>query len=136
MPTYTNNSSGALKIVNFLGVEEMVLPGNNVQIDHYFDNDDFTLAADTPYYNRVVNRQTVTLSGTAAEIDIGSTTDYITVLKITGEVTVYCQSTDNTPPELNEWLAEDPIIQIPAKRKFNKLALTGSGTCEVIEYNT
>ena len=134
MPTYQNDTATVQNLKGPRSSGIQVAAGATVEVMFYTDDANFSLTDVEPYVNRVLNRQEITLTGTAQDVTILLNTDYVIVFKITDSVTVYSQAEANTPPELNEWTAEDPVIQIPAKGRFNNLAMLGSGTCEVVEY--
>jgi len=134
MPTYKNNSRGNIIMQNTNGEDVQVLPGETIETFKVYSNSGLTKISDAPLWNRVVNRQTITLSETEQDVAIDPLTDWIIILKITDNVTIYCQSITNTPPEYNAHTSSDPIIQIPASEMFDKLVMTGAGTCEVVEY--
>lgn len=133
MPTYKNNSEITHKVKNTDNKSVSVKPGTTIETNKFISITDLTLLSDTPYYNRVVNRQTITL-GAAQDVTISLETDFLIVIQITDYVTMYSQAAANTPPELENHTDDDPVIQIPCQGRMNNLVLTGSGTCEIIEY--
>jgi len=135
MPTYTNNTTSDLIILGKNGESYPVAAGASIAVPFYTLDTRFTKTAETPYYNRVKAITTVTLTGVAQNVAISLDTNYFIVAKITGTVTVFIQAEANTPAELLTWTVEDPIVQIPAKGRFNNIAVLGSGTCNIIQYN-
>lgn len=133
MPTYRNDSNETIKVENKDKEIVSVEPNQTVETNKYLSITGLTKTLDTPYYNRVVNRQTITL-GAAQDVEISLETDWILIFQITDSVTVYRQSASNTPPEYEDHTSLDPVIQIPAKGTLNNLVMSGTGTCEVVEY--
>jgi len=136
MPTYTNNTTAPIYILGSHGITREVAPGATLATKYFCDHaaNGLTKDSDAPLYNRVKARHTVTLTDVAQDVEIDLETTYVAVVQITGAITAYCQSVSNTPPELEDWTSDDPIVQIPAAARFTKLVVTGYGTCEIIEY--
>lgn len=132
--TYRNDGSGSVIMRDKYENQVVLYPGQTIETYYYNTSPGLTKTSDAPYYNRVMASTAVTLSVTPTEVAVNLQTNWILVLKITGTVNAYAQSTSNTPAELANWTEDDPIIQIPANGKFDKLALTGSGTCVVMQY--
>ena len=137
MPTYRNDGPEEITVEETDGRVEFnktLKPGEQAETWRYYDNPDLTKLSDSPMYNRVVGRQTVTLSATPQDVPISLNADWVLIYAITGAVTAYRQSADNTPAEYAAHTDDDPKIQIPAKATFDKLVVSGSGTCEVVQY--
>ena len=135
MPTYRNDGTESFKIKKTTGVEVIIAPGQTVET--YAPTPSFfTRINDLPYWNRIVDRQQITLSSTPQTISISAETKFVLFLQITATLTVYTQSQTNTPPEYRDHTFNDPIIRIPANGRFDQVVVTGAGTCEMIEYRS
>lgn len=133
MPRYRNDGTTSIGIEGTDGSNISLAPGEEGDTNLFFSISNLTKISDAPYYNRVINRQTITL-GAAQDVTISLNTDWILIYQITDDVTVYRQHADNTPPEYDAHTDSDPVIQIPAKGTLTNLVVSGTGTCEVVEY--
>ena len=137
MPTYRNDGSVGITIEGTDGKVEFsktLKPGEQGETWRYCDKPGLTKLSDAPMYNRVVGRQTVTLNETPQDVNISLSADWVLIYAITGAVTAYRQSAANTPAEYAAHTDDDPKIQIPAKATFDKLVVSGSGSCEVVQF--
>jgi len=134
MPTYENTTSQTLQIKSPDGTAISVEAGDTITTNFYTNSTGFSKTSDEPYVNDVVSRTTVTLSETATTVAVGLNIKEVAVFKISDSVNVFLQTTSNTPAALAEWTSEDPVILLEAHGRFTQLQLTGTGTCEVVQY--
>jgi len=132
--TYRNDGSSTVILKNKSGDQVTLAPGATLETYYFNDNASLTKTADTPYWNQAIDRDTVTATAGGANVSIDPDTAYVLIFKITGTITVYIQSDQNTPAVLKDWTADDPIIQIPVKGRCDNIEIEGTGTCEVVQY--
>lgn len=110
-------------------------PSESRAVMYYSDNANLTVDSDSPYYNRLNSITEVTgISATATDVTISLDTDYVIIFHITSTIDVFIQDEANTPAELQDWTSTDAVIEIPAKGKFNNIAIIGTGSCSVYQY--
>jgi len=134
MPTYENDQNQEMKLYGSNGQTAVFAANEEKSVNFYSNTDGFTKTSDEPYVNRVAARETVTLSETAETVTVDLNISEVVIVKISDSVNVFLQSESNTPAELSNWTSEDPVVVIPAKGNFTQLQLTGSGTCDVVQY--
>lgn len=135
MPTYKNESPQQHTLELWNGSLQVVCPGETVQTRKFYDLADVTKLSDEPLYNRVVARHSaVEASDEGTDVSISLDTARVLIERITGTITVYRQSTSNTPAELADRTSKDLISIFPANALFDNLVVVGSGTCDVVEY--
>jgi hypothetical protein len=132
--TYRNDGSGSVILKNMQGNPVILAPGNTLETYYFSDDANLTKTADTPYWNQWIDSDTVTATAEGANVSIDPATVYFTIFKITGTITVYIQSDQNSPAVLENWTSDDPIIQIPIKGRCNNIEIEGTGTCVVVQY--
>ena len=134
MPTYTYSGTTA-KTFRFLSEKLVTVePGESFETYEYQTDSDLTKTADTPLYNPIAASTLVTLSSTAADHVLNDDTTKILIVSITGTVTAKPQ-VDTAIAVLLDASSSDPAVLIPREKKyFDRLRLSGSGTCTVMEY--
>ena len=135
MPTVKNITDNT---INVYDMNDRLVPlGPNKQMESSrfpADEEVLELISDTPYYNRVISNDAVVLSESYADVTVDLDTDILVCIGSTGTITVFAQDETNTPPELNDYPSESPVVIIEAKGRMNKLRVKGSGTWHVIQY--
>lgn len=136
MPTYKNETNEGKWVKSMTGVTVALEPGETIETYFFHDHDalGLTLVSDAPYYNRVAARHVVEASAEGVAVPVSLGTARVLVERITGTISVYRQSQDNTPPELADRTADDLIAIIPAGGLYNQLVVVGTGTCDIVEY--
>lgn len=133
--TYRNDGAENIGVEDINGTNIDVSPGGTVQTYTYLSIPNFTKTSDEPYWNGVVSVAALTsLSTTPQNVIVDPETDYFIVVQITGTVDVYIQAVANTPAVLKDWTEDNPVMAIPARNRFDNLAITGSGNCVVYQY--
>ena len=139
MPVLKNNSKTTKRYIDLSGIVRSFKPGEEVQ-SYFFPNDiEIGIESGDPIFNPILKRDIVDLDAvqepaTGVDVDINSSSDYLYVFKITNSVTVYRQDITNTPAEFYNITEDDPMIPMPTKRLMSKIHITGTGTCEVVQY--
>ncbi len=115
-----------------------VNPGDTLETPFYPDSGtNLTITAHTPYFNRITASTTVSAVATpGVTVVLQAETKYIGVFSITGSVSVYKQTEANIPPELTTWTSDEPSFLIPVDNRFTQVIIIGSGTCQLVEYNS
>ena len=134
MPTFINNESYNIKAVDISGNNILVAPTESFTTFSYDVDANFTKTSDTPLWNNVKNRQTITATEGGATVAISLKTKKILIEKITVSVSVFIQEKTNTPAFFDSRVADDIFILIESDGKCDQLIITGSGTCDVVEY--
>jgi hypothetical protein len=132
--TYQNNSSSNVILRNKQGNSVVLAPGKTIETYYYSSDTNLTKTADTPFWNRVIGRETITATAGGVDASIDPDTDIVMIFQISSTISVYIQSDTNTPPALLDWTIVNPIIQIPVRGRCDNLVIKGSGTCEVVQY--
>lgn len=133
MPTYKNTSDKLIGVQDMSGAHFALEPGEQATTGRHYDSSALLWISDEPYYNRVVDDDVLDLS-TEQTVTVSLDTDWVCFLNITDNITVYLQSSTNTPPELRSHTQKDPVIQIPASGRFTKMVVSGAGTCRMVQY--
>jgi len=136
MPQFKNNTAELQKFKVKGRTLFTMEAGEERYSKYYTTNEDITILSHEPYSNRVVAVEELTsLSAVTPQyVDIDDDTDHVVIINITDSITVYRQSTSNTPAEMLNWTAMSPVIPIPADATFTKLGFLGSGNCAVYQY--
>ena len=132
MPTFQNNTDSAIKVTDISGKAYMLPPTASFVTHSYNVDSALTKISDEPMWNRIAKRTTATAGET---ISVSPSSEWLLIEKISDSISVYIQSTDNTPPEYANRTSDDGIIQIPIKGRCDQIVITGTGTCDVVEYN-
>jgi hypothetical protein len=133
MPTYENENPVEIQVKGPDGRIAIFDADESKEIDFYTNDSRLTFISDTPYVNRVIAIDDLNLTSDQT-VAVSLSTDTICFLSISDSITVYTQSTENTPPELKNHTAGDPVILIPAKARFNQVIVSGTGTCRMVQY--
>lgn len=135
MPTYKNNSTAIIHIKDSDGNLVPLVPRATLATVSFCDHAALGLTeiSETPYFNRIITDDVLTLAEAPQAVSVSLDTVCVIFLEVTGIVTAFAQATANTPPELRDHTG-DVIIQIPAGGRFNKMIVTGSGTCRMVQY--
>jgi len=100
MPTYRNDSESTYKVLNSVGTEQVVPPGNSVQTFQLLSIFGLTKTAEAPYFNPSdgVHEISSTGSGDDKTIVLNSATNEIEIWN-ESEATITCflRTTTNTP---------------------------------------
>lgn len=137
MPTYKNVSDGMLKVMSINGNEISVRPGNNVETMRYQDFSDWELVDHEPYYNPVAVRTSVEFADDTDDqtITLNAKTKSVLISDLSGcTVSIFWQSTDNTPPAA---IISGGALAIDVRDNFFKkivLSPSAAGSCVVTEY--
>lgn len=138
MPTYRNDSTETRHEYNINDQFVKVAPGDSIET-YAFLGDGWTKTVNTPIFNPVVQENTITLTTGGVEVTLASKTVSIGFYDITETVTaVYTEATTITPAlmkNLTAVLGYVPVINIAEYRSsIQKIVLTGTGTCRVVQY--
>ena len=134
MPTFINNKSYNIKAVDISGNNIIVAPTESFTTFSYDVDANFTKTSDTPMWNRVKNRQTITATGVGAIVAISVKTQEILIEKISDSISVFIQEKTNTPAWFDSRIFDDLYIFLPVKGRCDQLVITGTGTCDIVEY--
>ena len=136
MPTYRNDTAGNIVIENINGQIQSVAPAGTVE-SYIVGHSVLTLVSDDPYYNPIIERHSVSSTGAAdpQEVELsGLSGEWILIDDVTGgPVTVYLQSTSNTPAVAVLSAGESFVCQSGNKADALVLTFDAAGTCTVTE---
>jgi len=135
MPTYRNDGANT-QIVGSIEVA----PGSTIQTIEILNIDDFTKISNEPYYNPVLQRETISFtSAETKEVVVNRPTEELTlVIRNIKDcnINVYFESTTNIPPIVI--LEPGQFFSIDLQRKVSKVVFVSDnyGSCEVTFWKT
>lgn len=134
MPTYRNDKTKVLTLRNLAWEKTAVSPGESIESYEYLYLDGLTKTAETPLFNRICANSSITLTESAVDYLLHPDTTQILVSDITGAATV--TTGDDYPGQIPIASGESTVrLMIDRPRVFfEKLRLSGSGTCTVMEF--
>lgn len=134
MPTYENNQEIVSILLGPHGEEFAVGAGDTIEVPFFISNENFTKTLDTPISSRSTATTSVDLTSSAMDHDLNAATRRFIVIQITGSVTVRPQL-DTAVPILLSWTSENPIFTFALDDyPCEKLRVSGSGACTVMEF--
>lgn len=139
MPTYLNESEATYIVESAgngfqKGPTISVTPGETVETDKFYNLTDFTKTLDTPLKSRIVANTLITLTVSEEDHILNEATRDWVFIDVVGELTVKPQLTSSTPI-LNTATDASPIIIFERENyPCEKLIVSGSGTCTIIEF--
>lgn len=141
MPTYTYNGLTPKKFEtdvvksgdSISDVTTTVKPGESFESFLFLNGSDLTLTADTPLKSRYAANAEVSLGAEAAHI-LNAETKVFLVTDISGICTVKPQVTTAVPVMLNNTESSVLIPIYLDECPCNKLLISGSGSCKIIEF--
>ncbi|MBI9092309.1 MAG: hypothetical protein JEZ12_24100 [Desulfobacterium sp.] len=133
MPTFRNDSGVQQTIENLGGNQEIVSPGETIETYQFYNIPGLTQLSETPLKNRNAAMTEVPLGAEVPHV-LNSETRKILVINITGTCTVKPQETTAVPVMLNN--TETSIIMPINLEHYpcDKLLVSGSGTCTIVEF--
>jgi hypothetical protein len=137
MPRIKNNNlKSTEKYIDLTGRVRALKPGEEADTYFFPTNSNLEVLDDEPIWNAVVRRDTIDFDAGVnhTTLTVYPETDYIYILKITGNVSVWRQDKTITPPEYENQTEDHPIVKIHGLKLMNKIYLEGEGTCEVVQY--
>lgn len=135
--TYRNDSGNVYMLKDTDGNPTPVYQGSTIQTYHVYNKPGLTKIADTPYFNPIVTRHSVSSTGPGNDqtVDIGiDATTHIYIYKVSGAtVTVFYEATANTPAVAI--LREGDHYRADHGGLVDQLILqfSAAGTCEILE---
>lgn len=109
-------------------------PSESRSVKYYSDNANLTISADTPYHQIALATNEVTGTTAGTEVTVNLKANFISIRAISGTVNVFSQDKSNTPALVTGWTDDNGVVQFNANGTFNKLVVTGTGTCRITQY--
>jgi hypothetical protein len=138
MPTYRNDT-GLPIYTTVKGGTVFLTVGQTYVTEYILSDPNLTLVSATPYYNPLIDYHRVVSSGPGDDktVSISLDSKKVRLLKINAaEVDIYLQSLSNTPPIIQDWGENDPMIDIETDGKVSSMIIqfSASGNCYLAEY--
>lgn len=129
--TYRNDGTGPVILKDKNGKQTVLQPGNTIETYYYSNDSNLTKTSDEPYVNPALQRDDVS-GGSSASMNLNA--NFVILRIISGTVSVYAQTTSNTPPIVDGWGDDDTRIQFPYDGTYDTLVVTGPGTVRIEQY--
>lgn len=131
MPTYRNESSETVWVLDYTNNQVKFAPGEEKETLKILDDANLTKINDEPYYNTLIDENTLTLatSATSASLNIDPSSSYIRIIPITSNILL-----SSIKIFINDWnnipgITVNELITLTNRGKIEKLYFSnGPGT--------
>jgi hypothetical protein len=133
MPTYTNNTTKHLTLLNTLWEKIVVHIGESIETFKFYYVDGLDKTDDLPLFNKTTASKSITL-GSVADYLLHPDTTSLIITDITNEVDVRVQDDWPTLIPIQSGADTVRIVIERSQLLFEKLRISGTGTCTITEY--